>query len=95
MLTFIGRSIMPDKTGKLNEGDGAIIRKWMEAQDMACPVCRKKNFNVFENLVAIPPIQNGKLQTTGEAITVLPLLLVTCTQCGFVSNLSALAVGIL
>ena len=86
---------MPDENWKLTKDDLGIIQKWMNDHQMSCPGCREGALSMADYLVGIPPIVNGQLQTAGQNISVLPLIPLTCSRCGFVVHLNARTVGIL
>ena len=86
---------MPDESWKLTEEDLEVIKKWMNDRQMNCPGCRARELSMADYLVGIPPIVKGELQTAGENISVLPLIPLTCSRCGFVVHLNARTVGIL
>ena len=86
---------MPDESWRLTEADRGEIQRWMNDHQMNCPGCRARELSMADYLVGIPPIVNGQLQTSGQSISVSPLIPLTCSQCGFVVHLNAKTVGIL
>ena len=86
---------MPDESWKLTEDDLGKIQRWMNDHQMSCPGCQSRELSMADYLVGIPPIVKGELQTAGKNISVLPLIPLTCSRCGFVVHLNARTVDIL
>jgi predicted nucleic-acid-binding Zn-ribbon protein len=71
---------------KLKEVIDALNRRNV---NQACPRCASNNFSVIgesEITVTQPPVSFGLLGSLSPAKTTMPIIVITCDNCGFVSQ---------
>jgi hypothetical protein len=70
--------------------ENSFLKKWFEIGP-PCPICQEKKWEVDPNIGEIPDFQ-GKQSMPKQ---VYPVIIVTCTTCGYCALFSAIGLGLI
>jgi hypothetical protein len=60
-----------------------------------CPMCRKGNWSVSEDIFEMRKFNNGNLVIGGPEAKIIPLVPITCSNCGKVVFVNAIVAGLI
>lgn len=86
---------MPDFYGTLSPEELDRVRKWLSVNwhTPRCPVSGHNEWELNDTMVQLPAYSGGRPLLA--AAPTFPLILITCSYCGYTFFLSAVKVGIL
>lgn len=86
---------LPD-SGLITEEEKARFQTWWDrfGKDLTCPVCRSKNWTIYNRFVT-PVTISGAKRNSINLSTVHPSLALTCGTCANTIYINALTTGVM
>ena len=70
------------------------LAKWLSQKwkgDISCPVCKKNNWVLYDQLWELRQFKKGGIVVGGP---IIPLAIITCNNCGHTMHFNAIKIGL-
>lgn len=70
-----------------------LQRQWREPQ--TCPICHEEDWKIPQSILELREYEEGEIIAYPKDSSIIPLVAVTCTNCGYTFLINALTIHLL
>lgn len=83
---------------KLTKEQTEILLDWLDKQwktPQSCPICKNTDWKIPESILEIREFEDGDLVAFPQDSSIVPVVSVTCTNCGYTFLINLKSIGLI